>query len=192
MIWRLLHAKPWTVAPPGSSVHGILQARILESVSMPSSRGSSRHRNGTGVSCITGRFFTVWASREAHQVPKGSIDLTRLATSGLGCGLRASSLQKKQVLLGMLTYFFTVHNHGEEGRSPVPGTLLFLITWNMGGNWGKKTTKKINKNRRGANQKLRHEENPLTLRSCFLFSVSIDSLSSAMCSPVSPHLRLVC
>ena len=56
----------------------------------------------------------------------------------------------------------------------MPGTLLFLITWNMGGNWGKKTTKKINKNRRGANQKVRHEENPLTLRSCFLFSVSID------------------
>ena len=42
---------------PGSSVHGILQARILEWVAMPSSRGSSQPRDGTQVSCITGRFF---------------------------------------------------------------------------------------------------------------------------------------
>ena len=39
-------------SPPGSSVHGILQARILECVAMPSSRGSSRSRDGTCVSCI--------------------------------------------------------------------------------------------------------------------------------------------
>ena len=74
----------------------------------------------------------------------------------------------------------------------MPGTLLFLITWNMGGNWGKKTTKKINQNRSGANQKVRHEEDPLTLQASFLFSVSVDPLSSAMCSPVSSHLRFVC
>ena len=71
----------------------------------------------------------------------------------------------------------------------MPGTLLFLITWNTGGNWGKITTKKINKNRRGANQKVRHEEDPVTLQSRFLFSVSIDPLT---CSPVSSQLRLVC
>ena len=50
---------------PGSSVHGILQARILEGVVMPSSRGSSRPRNQTQVSGIAGRFFTNWAMREA-------------------------------------------------------------------------------------------------------------------------------
>ena len=47
--------------PPGSSVHGILQARTLEWVAMPSSRGSSRPRDQTRVSCtscIAGRFFT--------------------------------------------------------------------------------------------------------------------------------------
>ena len=48
---------PWT-SPPGSSVHGILQARTLEWVSVPSSRGSSRPRDGTQVSCMTGGFFT--------------------------------------------------------------------------------------------------------------------------------------
>ena len=44
---------------PGSSVHGILQGRILEWVAMPSSRGSSQPRDGTQVSCFVGRFFTI-------------------------------------------------------------------------------------------------------------------------------------
>ena len=43
---------------PGSSVHGILQARILEWVAMPSSRGSSQPRNRTQGSRIAGGFFT--------------------------------------------------------------------------------------------------------------------------------------
>ena len=45
--------------------HGILQARILEWVAIPSSRGSPQPRDQTWVSCIAGRFFTIWASREA-------------------------------------------------------------------------------------------------------------------------------
>ena len=57
---------PMDCSPPGSSVHGILQARILEWVAIPFSRGSSRPRDRTLVSPITGRFFTVWTSREAH------------------------------------------------------------------------------------------------------------------------------
>ena len=44
-------------SPPGSSVHGILQARILEWVAMPSSRGSSWPRDWTQVSCTAGEFF---------------------------------------------------------------------------------------------------------------------------------------
>ena len=45
---------------PGLSVHGILQARILEWVAVPFSRGSSRPRNRIRISCIVGRFFTSW------------------------------------------------------------------------------------------------------------------------------------
>ena len=44
-------------SPPGSSVHGILQARILEWIAVPFSRGSSRPRDLTPVSHIVGRFF---------------------------------------------------------------------------------------------------------------------------------------
>ena len=53
-------------SPPSSSVRGILQARILEWVSIPFSRGSSRPRDWIWVSQITGRFFTIWATREAQ------------------------------------------------------------------------------------------------------------------------------
>ena len=47
-------------------VHGILQARILEWVAFPNSRGSSQPRDQTQVSHIAGRFFTSWATREAQ------------------------------------------------------------------------------------------------------------------------------
>ena len=57
---------PMDCSPPGSSVYGILQARRLESVVMCFSRGSSHTRDQTCISCITGRFFTVWATREAQ------------------------------------------------------------------------------------------------------------------------------
>ena len=53
---------------PGSSVHGILQARILEWLAISFSRASSQLRDPTlvsGVSCIAGRFFTHWAIGEA-------------------------------------------------------------------------------------------------------------------------------
>ena len=53
------------VYPNSSSVHGILQARILEWVAFPFSRGSSWPKDQTQVSCIAGRFFTVWATRES-------------------------------------------------------------------------------------------------------------------------------
>ena len=50
----------------GSSVHRILQARILEWVTIPFSRESSQPRDRTQVSRVAGRFSTVWVSREAH------------------------------------------------------------------------------------------------------------------------------
>ena len=62
---------PWTVAM-SSSVHGILQARILEWVVRPVSGGSSQPRDRIPVSCITGGFLTIWATREAPKTSKSS------------------------------------------------------------------------------------------------------------------------
>ena len=61
-------ATPWTVAQQAPLSIGILQVRIPEWVAYPFSRGSSWPRNQTRVSCITGRFLTSWATREAHLV----------------------------------------------------------------------------------------------------------------------------
>ena len=57
---------PMDCSLPGFSVHGILQARILEGVTISFSRGSSWPRNRTWVSHIGGRCFNLWATREAH------------------------------------------------------------------------------------------------------------------------------
>ena len=67
--WWLSHvwlsdSMDWS--PQGSSVHGILQARILEWVAVfPSPGGSSQPRDQTQVFCIAGRFFIIWVTREA-------------------------------------------------------------------------------------------------------------------------------
>ena len=58
---------PMECSPPGSSVHGVLQARILECVAISFSRGSSQPRDWTWVSRIAGRRFIVWATRERFQ-----------------------------------------------------------------------------------------------------------------------------
>ena len=56
---------PMNCSLPGYSVHGILQARIVEWVVLPFSRGSSQPMVRTCFSCIAGRFFTIWTTREA-------------------------------------------------------------------------------------------------------------------------------
>ena len=66
--------KPMDCTPPGSTVHAISQARILEWVAISFSRGSSQPRDWTQVSCIAGRFFTVWATREAHKHVKSQLN----------------------------------------------------------------------------------------------------------------------
>ena len=62
-----LFATSWTIARQAPLFMGILQARILEYVAMPSSRGSSQPRGRTQVSCIAGGYFTIWTTREAHR-----------------------------------------------------------------------------------------------------------------------------
>ena len=58
----LTFCDPMDSGPPGSPVHGILQARILEWVAIPFCRGSSQPRDRAQISCLAGRLFTVWAT----------------------------------------------------------------------------------------------------------------------------------
>ena len=55
---------PMNCRPPGSYVHGHLQARILEWIAISFFRGYSWPRDQTQVSCTSSRFFTVWATRD--------------------------------------------------------------------------------------------------------------------------------
>ena len=55
---------PMDCSLPGSSVHGIFKVRVLEWGAISFSRGSSQPRDQTQVSCIMGRRFTIWATRE--------------------------------------------------------------------------------------------------------------------------------
>ena len=57
------------------TVHGILQARILEWEAFPFSRGSSQPRDRTQVFCIAGGFFTSWVTREDQDTGVGSLSL---------------------------------------------------------------------------------------------------------------------
>ena len=61
--------------PMDYTVHGILQARILEWVAFPFSRGSSQPRDGTRVSHIAGRSFTSWTTRKPKNTGVGSLSL---------------------------------------------------------------------------------------------------------------------
>ena len=60
---------------PGASVHGVFQARVLEWVTISFSRGSSQTRDWTWVSCIVGRRFTIWATREVQPQHESAIGI---------------------------------------------------------------------------------------------------------------------
>jgi len=76
-------------SPPGSSVHGILQARILHWVAIPSSRGSSQLRNQTQVSLIAGNCLPAELPGKPKNTGVGSLSLLQriFPTQELSWGL---------------------------------------------------------------------------------------------------------
>ena len=97
-------ATPWDYSLPGSSVHGIFQAIVLEWIAISFSRGSSQTRGWTLVSHIVDRHFTVWATRgvEWNPVPSGGlVDLYYLDESVLA--LQSLNILSYSDILKMLT-----------------------------------------------------------------------------------------
>ena len=97
---RVWLCNPMDYSPPCSSVHGILQARILEWVAMPSSRGSSWPGGQTCISMspqLEGGFFITSATWKAQQMGYGLLNALRLAENmgntfdSYRLGLRSSS-----------------------------------------------------------------------------------------------------
>ena len=90
---------PKDCSPPGSSVHGIPQAGILEWVAMPFSRGSSWPRDQTRVSCTAGRFFYhlshqgIWLLTEKKEALSDfSLDIEKIFNSRIKISFRAAVL----------------------------------------------------------------------------------------------------
>ena len=78
--------------PMDYTVHGMLQARILEWVAFPFSRASSQPRDQTQVSRIAGGFFTSWATREAHYCESAALNMSaNLENSEVATGLEKVS-----------------------------------------------------------------------------------------------------
>ena len=72
---KVIQSCPTLCNPMDYTVYGILQARILEWVAFPFSRGSSQPRDRIQVSHIAGRFFTSWATRKPKSTGVGSLSL---------------------------------------------------------------------------------------------------------------------
>ena len=110
---------------PGSSIHGILQARILEWAALSLSRGSSWSRDRTQVSHIRGRRFNLWATREALTYLKVCIYLL----SGEGSSKFISSPDFKTFIRYIevdLSYLVTIVRKLLKDRKG-----KISVTWNL-------------------------------------------------------------
>ena len=111
---------PMDCSLTGSSVHGILQARILEWVFIPFSRGSCWPRDQTRVSHSTGRFFTVWVTRKSWEEyvthsGKKEKKIEIPAAAAAAAAAAAKSLQSCPTLCEPI--------EGSPPGSPIPGIL---------------------------------------------------------------------
>ena len=92
----------------GSSVYEISQARILEWVAIPFSRGSSWPRDRIHISCIAGRFFTIWATREASNI---LLKYQRRHRNRIDCRVQKSICWKFHTEVHMLKVPFWLEIH---------------------------------------------------------------------------------
>ena len=113
---------PMDCSMPGSSVRGILQARILEWVALSFFRGSSWPRNQTWVSCIAGRWFTSWAMREAHVKTLSIFKSNREERNADHC--KTWELNFLSWSLGVKKELFIHHLSLPSGQILGPGLLL--------------------------------------------------------------------
>ena len=109
--------RPVDCSPPSSSIHGILQARILEWVAISCSRGSSRPRDQTQVSHIAGRWFNLCSTREILIKALAQLKFLRCNTQN-----RTNRTNNKMIV----TYFDLMASPGNT--SPLEWEALFVIS----------------------------------------------------------------
>ena len=127
-----LFVTPWTIAHQAPLSMKILQARILEWFAMPSSRGSSQPKDRTQVSCIAGRFFTVWATRKwtppPDLLPKSPSN-EELTWFWKCCQQTAVSCHTTQGLLEAEHCLVQDHILSQSGPHPMIGWYKGIQSW---------------------------------------------------------------
>ena len=98
--------RPHGLYLPGSSIHGIFQARLLKWSVISFSRGSSWPRDWTQVSCLAGRCFTVWTTREAKWKWKSLSPVWIFATPWTVVHGVLQARRLEQVLFSLLQQIF--------------------------------------------------------------------------------------
>ena len=123
-------------SPPGSSVHGILQVRILEWVAFPFSRWSSWPRNQTQVACIAGRVFTNWAMREGPLWPYFQLQTVHMLScvplfcDPMDCSLPGSSIP--EIFQARILEWVAISFCGRSSQ-PRDWTYVSCVAWIAGG-----------------------------------------------------------
>ena len=110
-------------SPPGSSIRGLLQARVLEWVAISFSRGSSQPRDRTRVSHIAGRRFTIWATREI-QVGWGALKLHKFnihVWNSSFVQIRNKEVEDRQKLWSLLQYL--------QALQPLASNFFLSLSW---------------------------------------------------------------
>ena len=131
--FKVAQSCPTLCDPMDHTVHGILQARILEWVVSPFSRGSSQPRNWTQVPCIAGRLFSSWAAGEAQEYWSGysipsPVDLPNPGFEPESPALQVDSLPHTESLKdSSLCYINTTHTHWILSGSLKPVWVVLLI-----------------------------------------------------------------
>ena len=119
---RLTLCNPMDCRPLGSSVHGILQARILEHVAISYSKGSSGPRDWTHVSCLGRGILYHWATWEASSTIVHLSPLSELLlTCGVGCGLAILSHPEPSLL-----------DSSRHHPQPAPATKSLILSYPLG------------------------------------------------------------
>ena len=126
---------PMDCSPPGSSVHGILQVRILKWVAMPSSRGSSQPRAQICVSCISciaGRFFSRFFIHIQAYLIYCTLKIHYIFYKLKVCGNLAVSKSIAAIFPMVFVYFVSLRHILVILRTfPMFSVLFYLLWWSV-------------------------------------------------------------